>query len=891
MNKRYLIKRSLGRGGMGEIFLVYDKETKRHVALKKIRDDLKKNPVIKKRFLREAKIASLLSHPSIIPIYDIHFEEPYFYTMPYVEGKTLKDILKTTKLDPSHPIGSSIATLIRLFLNVCEAIAYVHSKNVLHRDLKPENIIIGKYGEVLILDWGIAKFINEKEVKKELKIMENDIELTALGKVTGTINYMAPERVFEKKATVLGDIYSLGSILYQILTLESPFKRKDLKTFKKKLNLEEILDPIEKKTNRDIPKKLSDICMKCLAKEKEKRYQSVEDLIFDLKDFIDGKSQWILNANLDINKQNDWQFNENIYLAKYQAAFTNTEFSDWLRLMVCKLAFSGNIKIEAEISLNKESKGLGFLLNILKKQNNFKIHEGYKIWFNLNKNKTEISKSNVLIFKNNLNIKANTFYQITIEKMDDILNIYLDNKLIFSYRNHLPLRGDFFAIAFKDTFFSIKNLKIYTSSYKVMVNCLAIGDAFFDKEDYDTAIEEYRKITFSFPNRKEGLEAIFRAGISFLEKAKKIKNSLKKEKYLDQSLEEFQKMHYTSFEPLEYLGKSLTYLEKKDYLEEAKCLELMIRKFKGHHQMPILKEYILYRMHQSSSHDRESSYRIILIALRFIPDIMQHIDFKNFLNYLKDNLEKLYFLENSKNMIHFLSINLAFILNKTNALLEIMETKDLENINIENIIFSLLELNEIKKAEIALDKNKEKINKNTFNLLKSIFTNNTEKAFNALICKVSKKITKKELKNLIYLLKKLIDEKKSKAILNSEKILLKLFLDEDAKALIDSIIARAYFMEKKIDSAADILKRYSKKELDKKNSPIYFLYGLWLYKKKGKKSLKNFFVDTDKDFLFSNELFSYYISNKNKSVSKKAFDFEKKQLHRDIFLYNSLLKK
>src|ERR1700722_14845651 len=157
--------RSLGKGGMGEVFLGKDPSCGRLIAIKKIRDDLSKHKTMQERFLREAKIAAQLTHPSIIPIYSIcDDKDGLYYTMPYVEGETLKEILLKTrqqekKGEPLHPIGSSVPALIRIFLDICQAVAYVHARGILHRDLKPENIIIGKYGEVVILDWGLADFV------------------------------------------------------------------------------------------------------------------------------------------------------------------------------------------------------------------------------------------------------------------------------------------------------------------------------------------------------------------------------------------------------------------------------------------------------------------------------------------------------------------------------------------------------------------------------------------------------------------------------------------------------------------------------------------------------------------------------------------------------------
>src|SRR3989344_107203 len=215
----YSIMGSLGKGGMGEVYLAKDPFCGRKVALKRIRPELKDNRVIQSRFLREAKVASALSHPSIVPILSIQSSPPdVYYTMPYVEGESLRQILKGAK-----SISRSIPALARIFLQVCEAVAYTHSKGILHRDLKPENIIVGKYGEVMILDWGIADFldrIKEEDEPIDEKKIRGGGDLTRPGKITGTLAYMPPERLsIGQTSSVQTDIYALGVILYQLLTL------------------------------------------------------------------------------------------------------------------------------------------------------------------------------------------------------------------------------------------------------------------------------------------------------------------------------------------------------------------------------------------------------------------------------------------------------------------------------------------------------------------------------------------------------------------------------------------------------------------------------------------------------------------------------------------------
>src|SRR5690348_2093329 len=320
----YLIERRLGKGGMGEVFLAFDPIASRHIALKQIRTDLSQNSSLKKRFLREALIAAHLSHPSIIPIYSIHKEEKnVFYTMPFVEGQTLKEILKISSEEEKegeikHPIGSSISALAHIFLKVCQAIAYAHSKGILHRDLKPDNIIVGKYGEVLLFDWGLADVVENKD-ESFTNALPISSELTKPGKIPGTLLYLAPERLLGGTSSSQTDIYALGVILYQILTLHSPFYRKSVEQWRKTLHLERVIDPLEVAPHRDIPQHLADVVKRCLCFKPEERFQSVDEMISEVNNYIEGRPEWIPTAQLHIENEADWEFQENVLLAKHIA--------------------------------------------------------------------------------------------------------------------------------------------------------------------------------------------------------------------------------------------------------------------------------------------------------------------------------------------------------------------------------------------------------------------------------------------------------------------------------------------------------------------------------------------------------------------------------------------
>lgn len=530
----YQILRSLGKGGMGEVFLAQEGVSGRLVALKRMRAELKDSAVLRERFLREARVTATLTHPSIIPVFNIYADQaiPYF-TMPYVEGETLKKILKTAfeeeKIAESkHPIGSSIMALTRIFLSVCEAIAYTHSKGVLHRDLKPDNIIIGKYGEVLILDWGLADFIGQEETSFS-ELMGNYQNLTRPGKVPGTLNYLAPERAKGEQSTPLSDIYSLGVILYQILTLRLPFYRSSLRSFRKTMHLEKWINPTEIAPYRDISIHLVDIAKRCLQPVASDRFESVDDMIIELKKFIEGKPEWILTTELDIHRKQDWVFQENILLTKHLAITRSPEIMEWLQIMLSKDSFTGNIRIETEVYIQSHSEGVGllFVSSEVNKQGTFQ--EGYCIWLSKHPMSCRLFYGNAEVMTvNDLDFPENTALNIQIDKMDNHLYVYLNHMLICHYISLIPLPAAQLALVSCDDYFTISKIRLSLGSQNAMINCLAIPDAFLANKNYSKALLEYRRIGNSFSGRMEGREALFRAGITLIKYAAVQKNQRKR---------------------------------------------------------------------------------------------------------------------------------------------------------------------------------------------------------------------------------------------------------------------------------------------------------------------------------------------------------------------------
>lgn len=723
----YRVLKSIGKGGMGEVFLAYDTICGRKVALKRIRSDLMSHLQLQRRFLREARITSQLTHPTIVPIYSIHIDSSYiYYTMPYVDGETLHTILKTIKRSeqiknaPPHP-HSSIPSLVRIFLQVCHACAYAHAQGVLHRDLKPENFIIGPYGQVLILDWGLAKIFEETE---EPIIQDQDApslnQITKLGKVVGTIAYMAPERALEQPASVQTDIYSLGVILYQILSLSLPFMRKNLKQFKQQLEHEHYVPPEIVAPYREVPLVLSEITKRCLAFNPKERFSSVSELISAIEKYLEGTSQWLFTDKLSLENKNDWQFQENILLADHIAITSPLNTSDWMTLSLSKEAFANSLRLETKVHIKKNCHGIGFLFSTPEGLENGRIKEGYCLWLSSEiepSRKTKLLRSSIAVLEApEIILEMDKTYAILIEKIDRHIHLYIDGVLQFSYVSHIPVIGPHIGVLSKDYNFDLSPLIISSGSQNITIGCLAVPDAFLANKNYELALTEYRRIGAAFPGRTEGREALFRAGITLIEKAK----ALKEDAILQQAYSEFEKLEKTSGAPLSLLGKALIYSLQKDYIEELKCFELALRKYKKHPLISIVEKELLFRIHESAREDRKSAYAFILLGLRFLPQMLQLESMKRLLNRLESSWERPWFMLHTINPEHCyresIAIHLAFWLAKPHLIREtiadLMQQPQIPMDIIADALFALAELGDTKGANETLHTIKETLSPN-----------------------------------------------------------------------------------------------------------------------------------------------------------------------------------
>jgi serine/threonine protein kinase len=300
-DERYSERALLARGGVKQVFRALDLVLNRHVALAGLRDEAP--PMVYDAFIREARLVGQLDHPNIIKVHDIGIDaggRPYF-AMELKVGDSLEQVVSGLRAaDRQYLERYPLNVRLEIFIKICDAVAYAHSKGVLHLDLKPANIQVGQFGEVIVCDWGLGKIIDGTEDPEIDRLLFNpDIlnGMTLTGEIKGTPGYMAPEQVVaDGVKTRQTDIYALGAILYSLVTYEVSVDG-EKEEMLRKTRVGDIQMPLERCPEKDISEGLDALVRKAMALKAEDRYESVQQLRTDVHKVLSGHSVLAENAD------------------------------------------------------------------------------------------------------------------------------------------------------------------------------------------------------------------------------------------------------------------------------------------------------------------------------------------------------------------------------------------------------------------------------------------------------------------------------------------------------------------------------------------------------------------------------------------------------------------
>jgi WD40 repeat protein/serine/threonine protein kinase len=291
---RFRVLRFHAKGGLGQVHVALDEELLREVALKEIQSHQADSPAARDRFMREAEITGQLEHPGVVPVYGlgVHSDGRPYYAMRFIRGDSLmKHIQRFHAAQPVDFRSRAFRELLGRFVDVCQAVAYAHARQVLHRDLKPDNIMLGKYGETLVVDWGLAKTAageqpEAAEEERRITLHRSGSAETLEGSAVGTPEYMSPEQAAGQVGRIgpAADIYSLGATLYCLLAGQPAFNRRKDPDILKSVQAGRFPSP--QAVLPSVPRPLQAICLKAMAQRPQDRYAQAADVAADIENWL-----------------------------------------------------------------------------------------------------------------------------------------------------------------------------------------------------------------------------------------------------------------------------------------------------------------------------------------------------------------------------------------------------------------------------------------------------------------------------------------------------------------------------------------------------------------------------------------------------------------------------
>ena len=615
---RYEVIRKLGEGGMGNVYLCFDPDLQRYVAIKVIKDTFihsSQMPIHQRqeyltRFIREALTTSQLQHPGIPPVHDVrqHISGQIYYVMKAIEGISLREILDGLREGEERITEEyDLFSLMFILQSICQTIMYAHSQGFLHRDLKPSNVFVGNYGEVYVMDWGLTKalkshpgtYSKQQNTSKETASPDetptkidgepeetlplndstserNDNTWTVPGRAMGTVSYMAPEQATGsvEKLGLQADVYALGAILYEMLTLTTPVEgQTDKETVQKKLQ-GQIVPCEEQAPERNVPPELSSIALKALQPDPKDRFSTAKEFYNALLVWDEGKSQFFtalgsVETKEDVsllprNTKRGWRIekdrigtrpletSDNAYLLFNKELTGDIRFS--LYITPFPLEGSDNDISEFVLVLNGEvpRPWAGFL-------------NCYTIHFGANRN------TRAYLAKNDIEVVSNEFfildpghrYRVTVEKVGKGIRVLVNRQVVLFYHDSDPLDGLYAGFMHKGENVVFTDISLQTRSVPTKTDAIEIPEALFAEGCYSGALKRFLAIAKGHKNRFEGAWARYRAGMAaFYQTGKRT-----------EARKIWRPLKNTSYAAFEQLGIAMLDLYQRKPLKAAQALQ------------------------------------------------------------------------------------------------------------------------------------------------------------------------------------------------------------------------------------------------------------------------------------------------------------------------------
>ncbi|GMV79682.1 MAG: hypothetical protein AMXMBFR7_08660 [Planctomycetota bacterium] len=583
------ILKELGRGGMGVVYLAREARWGREVALKVVPAGLTSTQT--RRFLEEAFITGQLQHPAIVPIYRMGktTEGRDYYTMKRVQGQTLAQILKqvregVARVREQFPLRRRVAIL----LSAAEGVAYAHDRGVIHRDLKPSNLMIGDYGEVYVLDWGLARVVfggQHPDAPPDLSGLEEDA-LTAppgpedtrrlraavgstnrLRLVSGTPAYMSPEqaRGESKQIDQRSDVWALGAILYQVLALHPPISGDSAAEMLRRAAQGELTPLDQWPEGRQAPRELVDILERSLNPDRAARYPDARAMVEDLMAFLDGRGRWRLAYEWNVAQgelpASDWKATLGEWRVDGDGLFPARRSGKGAVLLFAP-HFLGDVRIEIQGFVNfgdPDGGELSVLLGAPEPDLGVNETDGYCLQFGGDRNSAaKIAKNDVDVqVRPEVALEDGREYTVSCERVGNRLSLTVGGEELVTLEDLFPLGGSRVGLYGWGAGSRVRSIRVFRRAMDAVVSCMAVPDHDFVRGRYAEALAGYRRIAEELNGREEGWMGQFKAGLSRME----ANDSLGAES-------EFAKLDGTPGEVLAQLGRSLLSAREGDQRRE-----------------------------------------------------------------------------------------------------------------------------------------------------------------------------------------------------------------------------------------------------------------------------------------------------------------------------------